>query len=94
MASSNYAGIVNITVDNREGFWLLTSEDLPGFLLCGEDLNALGRDTPNVIKGLFRLNYGMEVEVVAATGAKALAEARRTPSTVPSSKWVATPVAA
>jgi len=65
MANSGYATVVNIDVDRREGdYWVLTSEDLPGFLMCGKDRYALGEDIPNVIKGLFRHNYGKDVSVI------------------------------
>jgi hypothetical protein len=45
------------------GFWSLTSDNLPGLFLAGQDLPALRNELPDVIKKLFELNYSMDVEV-------------------------------
>jgi hypothetical protein len=51
------------------GDWIVTSPHLPGLLLGGNDLNALRSDLPLAVKGLFRLNYHIDVEVRAAAAA-------------------------
>jgi len=65
MASRMYARIINVRAEFADAgkCWALTSDNLPGFLLAGSDLNALLDDVPNAIKLLFRLNYQMDVEV-------------------------------
>ncbi len=50
-----------------DGFWSITSPDLPGLFLAGKDLAKLMNDVPFAIQTLFLLNYKMRVEVSAAT---------------------------
>lgn len=60
---------IAIEQDYKEGgHWHLTSPDLPGLFLAGKDITDLYADVPNVIKTLFRLNYGMEIDVQPAVG--------------------------
>lgn len=64
MAETDYS--TTVCVEEKflqRGYWVLTSNELPGFMLSGKDLDALRGDTPEVIKAFFRLNYGMSVEV-------------------------------
>lgn len=64
MADGNYSTTVCIREDRRpEGYWTLTSKELPGFMLTGKDLAALRADTPAVLKSFFRLNYQIEMDV-------------------------------
>ena len=64
MTSKTYTSVVRVREEMREGkFWMVTSEDLPELLLAGKNLDLLRKDVPNVIKMLFKLNCGMDVEV-------------------------------
>lgn len=64
MASTNYSTVIQVDVDMKpDGLYVLTSKDLPGLLLAGDNVDDLYCDTPDVIKGLYKLNYGMDVEV-------------------------------
>ncbi len=64
MASCNYAAVIRVDETFRKGgYWLLTSNDLPGFVLCGKDIKTLRDDVPAAIKILVKANYDMDVEV-------------------------------
>ena len=88
MATKSYSCVIKVDEELREGeFWVLTSEDLPGLLLSGRDLDALRADTPEVIKQLFKMNYDMDVSVHPVfdvqTIAKQVVEPYRAPPMVP-----------
>jgi len=42
----------------------LTSKELPGLLLAGNDPTELWADVPAVVKALYRVGYGMDVQVL------------------------------
>ena len=67
MASMSYSCLIRVQEEFREEdgdrFWLMRSQDLPGLLLGGRNLERLREDTPNVIQRLFKLNYDMDVQV-------------------------------
>ena len=88
MGNKSYVGIVSVQHEAREGgYWVVTSQDLPGLLLCGKKPEKLASDIPKAISLLFKLNYGMSVDVkpVADRFAKTC-EARPTPNV-----WAAVP---
>jgi len=63
MEQTVYPAIVRLDVKLRDGdFWVITSEDLPGLLLCGKDWKQLFSDVPPAIETLFELNYGLKVQ--------------------------------
>lgn len=70
MANYNYTGVVKIKEEFRDGSWLITSDNLPGLFLAGEDLHILHTDIPAAIKLLYELNYSMNVKVCAAGNPK------------------------
>ncbi len=65
MASRMYTKLINVKAEYADAgkCWALTSNDLPGLVMAGGDLDALLADLPQAIKLLFRLNYQMDVEV-------------------------------
>jgi len=64
MATDKYSSVIRVVGALKDdGNWLMKSNDLPGLLLCGKDLNKLYNDIPGVIKTLFKLNYDMTVDV-------------------------------
>lgn len=70
MATSSYTKLIRISLCvHEDAHFTLTSEDLPEMFLAGKDVRQLLDDAPNVIKGLYRLNYGMDVEVFVKDGA-------------------------
>jgi hypothetical protein len=88
MGEKSYVGIISVKQEIREGgFCVVTSDDLPGLLLCGKKPDELASDIPKAISLLFRLNYGMNVNVqpVADRFAKKCV-ARPTPNV-----WAAVP---
>ena len=64
MVSYNYTSVINVHEERREGgYWILTSDDLAGLLLCGKDLKKLRSDVPAAIKMLLKLNSKIEVHM-------------------------------
>lgn len=56
--------LISIQEELKEGaFWTITSSELPGLFLGGQNIELLHQDLPAVIKQLFKLNYRMDVEV-------------------------------
>lgn len=70
VASSTYSTVISLHIEaNREdGFYAISSKDLPGLVLGGKDLFALLKDVPAAIALLFKLNYGLKVQVTPADG--------------------------
>lgn len=59
------AYIVNIDVSLEDGgFFILSSNDLPGLCLLGKDPIPLLKQIPELVKKLFELNFGLTVRVV------------------------------
>lgn len=50
----------------EDGFWTITSDELPGLFLAGKDLFSISAEVPEAIKLLFSLNYNMSVDVKMA----------------------------
>ena len=82
MATTGYATIVRVRgAYNPEcEVFALTSEELPGLYLAGKNLQALHEDVPSVIKALYKLDCGMDVEVRKADSESERPVASATPS--------------
>lgn len=93
MVSCNYASVIRVSEEMHEGcYWVLTSGDLAGFLLCGKDIKKLRADIPVAIKTLFKVNYNMDVEVSAlAEPSKVVKCKRKSDMPLPES-WAAIPI--
>ena len=50
------------TVDGK-GFYTLTSDVLPGFVLGGVDIAELHKDVPDAIRIIYTENMGVEVSI-------------------------------
>jgi len=51
-----------VNIDYREGgFFVITSQTIPGLLLCGRDKDILISQVSDVIKGLFKLNHNVDI---------------------------------
>lgn len=87
MENCDYVGVVRVHGEYQDSAWVITSENLPGFFLAGEDLERLRADVPTTIQMLYRLNYGMEVEVRLAGEPGEKNPVRSVPQT-----WAAVPV--
>lgn len=61
----NYSTTVRVEtkIDNC-GYFIMTSEDLPGLFLASKNYLALMYDVPRAIKILYKDNYCMDVTVV------------------------------
>ena len=72
--SKQYSALVRVVGKfDEDGRWTLTSPDLPGFLLRGSSLDMLFNHTPESIRMLYELNYGMRVTVSQAVSVDQLA---------------------
>ncbi|MCK4710092.1 MAG: hypothetical protein KAU21_15845 [Gammaproteobacteria bacterium] len=94
MASCNYASVIRVQEELREGhFWVITSDDLAGLLLCGKEIKKLRADIPSAIKMLFKANYDMDVDVKALAEPAKVVKCKR-PSDMPKPEgWAAVQVA-
>lgn len=64
MASHMHTTLITIRVEyHPDGYWAISSKDLPGLMLAGRDIGPLVEDVPAAIKLLYKLNYQMDVEV-------------------------------
>jgi len=64
MATSSYLTVARTKIEYREGgYWVITSDEVPGMLMAGKDPRSLYADIPNVIKMLYKLNYQLDVQV-------------------------------
>ena len=94
VASSQYATTVmtEVLISRVDGSYAIVSEQLPGLFLSGKDLSALLADVPSAIKMLYRLDCGMDVQVVPV--AEEANERTNDQWANLSSKFVAIPVSA
>lgn len=61
---------VRIKVEQRDGRFYISSEDVPGLWLWGSDLRTLFEDVAPTIQDLYKMNRGLDVEVHESMGAK------------------------
>ena len=66
MGNCTYVGVVRVSGEIKDKGWVITSENLPGLFLAGNDLEKLTADIPANIEMLYQLNYGMSVKVCVA----------------------------
>ena len=52
---------------NRDGWFVATSEDLPGLFVAHPDIAEVVADVPVTIKSLYEAQHGVEVQVVEAS---------------------------
>ena len=93
MASCNYTSVISVCEERRDGgFWVLTSENLAGLLLCGKDLKKLRLDVPAAIKMLFKMNYEMDVEVCPIAEPVEMASKLARKRILHPARWAAVPI--
>jgi hypothetical protein len=59
--------VIELHYVQRSGYLYVTSPDVPGLHLCGSDFRAVCDDVIPAVKTLFKLNRGIEVDVVPET---------------------------
>jgi len=59
--------VIAVTVELMGKYHFVNSPDLPGICLIGKDHEELFNKLPQIIKILFKDNYGMDVEVSTAS---------------------------
>ena len=80
------AEIIRVTVrQNRDGWFVATSEDLPGLFVAHPDEKELREDIPDTIKALYKAQYDREVAVLEGSYPS---EKDETPKVFP---WVTIP---
>ena len=52
---------------NRDGWFVATSEDLPGLFVAHPDVGQVVADVPVTIKALFKAQHDQDVEVIEAS---------------------------
>ena len=57
------ATILSIRAEWRDGTLYLSSDDVPGLFLSGDDQEAVMHDLIPAIKALFKMNRGVDVDV-------------------------------
>jgi len=62
--------VINIEVELRDGgFFTLNTWDLPGLCLIGKDPIRMMKQVPELVKKLFKLNFGADVLVIPVSKA-------------------------
>lgn len=90
MGNSSYVQVVNVQCIRQDGgYWVVSSDELPGLLLCGKVLKKLIEDVPNSIRLLFKLNYKMEVDIIAAADDPRMVGHHETDRQSMPKRWVA-----
>ncbi len=60
--------IITVTIlaeQHQDGTWVMTSDDLPEFLLAGKDLHILEQDIPSTIQIIMENNYRFKTTEVS-----------------------------
>ena len=66
MSEKTYVINIDVTLEDG-GFFTLNSHDLPGLCLLGKDPIRIMRQVPELVKKLFKLNFGQNVRVLPAS---------------------------
>ncbi len=59
--------VVNVKMCRQDGWYVATSQDLDGLIVCHQSLLKLTQEIPACIKALFKANHGMDVDVEEMT---------------------------
>lgn len=96
MATDKYSSVIKVVGTLKDdGNWLMKSNELPGFFLCGNDLEKLYNDIPNVIKSLFKLNYQLNVDIALDRTPAQISHMKNGMHDInPTDNWIAIPAAA
>lgn len=55
--------VVTVTMKRENGWYIATSPDLEGFIVCHQNFIIFTQEIPICIKMLFKADHGMEVDV-------------------------------
>jgi len=58
--------LIQIKIQQENGFYYITSDDVPGLHLWGDNIEVLFSDIIPAIKALYKHNKGIEVELFPA----------------------------
>jgi predicted RNase H-like HicB family nuclease len=70
MPENTTIAVIELTVEQRAGYTYVSSKDVPGLHLWGDDEEKVFRNIAPAIKILFKRNRGLDVEVVPASDPK------------------------
>jgi hypothetical protein len=64
-ATASFARTITVGMQYNStcGLFALTSTELPGLLLAGDDPAKLWADVPAVVKAMYKVGYDMDVDV-------------------------------
>lgn len=55
--------VVTVKIKRQEGWYIATSQDLDGFIVCHKSWTKLAQEVPLCIQALYQANHGVEVDV-------------------------------
>lgn len=55
--------VVTVTMQKRDGWYIATSPNLIGLIVCHQNLVKFTQEIPECIRLLYRANYDMDVDV-------------------------------
>jgi hypothetical protein len=55
--------VVNVNIRRQDGWYVATSNDLKGFIVCHQSMAKLTQSMPECIEALFKANHGIDVQV-------------------------------
>ena len=62
------ANIIAVSIcPHGGGWWIATSDHLPGLFVAHPNKERVRADVPNTIKALFKAQYGIDVHVIQGT---------------------------
>lgn len=64
--------VAEVTVDHRDGCFHAYSNDVPGFHLCADSMEALDHDVPAALEFLFKIKHNMDIKVQRAASPREL----------------------
>ena len=67
MTANTPIAVIELNIENRGGYVYVSSEDVPGLHLWGDDIQKVCQKIIPAIKLLFRLNRGLDIEVMPAS---------------------------
>lgn len=67
MSNNQPLTVIELVIENRAGYIYISSVDVPGLHIWGDDPKKLCKKIVPAIKLLFKLNRGLDVEVLPAS---------------------------
>ncbi len=78
--------VAEITVDHRDGCFHAYSDDVPGFHLCADSIEALDHDVSAALEFLFKVKHNMIVTAQRAASPRELSATQMAKRRAPESE--------